>query len=146
MTKKILVVQDFDFPREDVFNFFGDHDRFGSALPVPVKRIVDSADSNPSGEGSVRKIGVGPLGVEETILTCESPSQIQYTISKGGGPIKNYLSTIDFIELGPDQCRVEYNIEFDFPLPLVADVMAKGMEKVFSDLLEKISANRKYFS
>lgn len=139
MTKHALITQEFDLSREALFDFFGDHDKFGSALPVPVKRIVDSTGENPNGEGSIRKVGVGPVGIEETIVTWEAPNRIQYIISKGGWPIKNYLATIDFFEVESNRCRIDYRIEFDFPLPFVGSALVKGMEKTFSELLSKLA-------
>ena len=77
MTTRVSISQVFDLSVDDVFDFFGDHEKFGSLLPVPVTRIVNSPDENPNGVGSVRKVGIGPLGVEETILTWNQSSQIQ---------------------------------------------------------------------
>jgi len=138
MTTYVSISQVFDLSVDDVFDFFGDHDKFGTLLPIPVTRIIDSTDANPNGVGSVRKIGVGPFGVEETIVTWEQPSQIQYTISKGAGPIKNYLATISFSALGANQCQLNYDIEFDFAIPLVGGLIGKGMKSAFERIADAV--------
>lgn len=140
MTTNVSISQVFDLSVEDVFDFFGDHEKFGSLLPIPVTRIIDSPDENPNGQGSVRKIGVGPFGVEETIVTWEQPSRIQYTISKGAGPIKNYLATISFTSLGANQCQLDYDIEFDFAVPFVGALVGKGMEAAFKSAIKSLAA------
>ncbi|HAC26949.1 MAG TPA: SRPBCC family protein, partial [Marinobacter hydrocarbonoclasticus] len=51
-----------------------DHHRFGKLVGAPVKRIKDSDQADPNGIGSVRKIGIGPLSLEETVLGFEPDS------------------------------------------------------------------------
>ena len=141
MTTRVSISQVFDLSVDDVFEFFGDHEKFGSLLPVPVTRIVNSPDENPNGVGSVRKVGIGPLGVEETILTWNQSSQIQYTISKGAGPIKNYLATISFSAISANQCQLDYDIEFDFAIPLVGALVGKGMKTAFEGAMKSLAAS-----
>ena len=77
----IEIDETFDVPRRKAFAVFADHHRFGKLVGAPVKRIKDSDQADPNGIGSVRKIGIGPLSLEETVLGFEPDSLIEYTIS-----------------------------------------------------------------
>ena len=73
----IEIDETFDVPRPRVFALFADHHRFGKLLGAPVKRIKDSDQADPNGIGSVRKIGIGPVGLEETVTNFEPDSLIE---------------------------------------------------------------------
>ena len=81
---KIEIDETFDVPRNRVFALFADHERFGKLLGAPVKRIRDSDQADPNGLGSIRKIGIGPIGLEETVicLLYTSPSPRDRTRSR----------------------------------------------------------------
>src|SRR5690554_7707584 len=72
----IEIDETFDVPRRKVFALFADHHRFGKMIGAPVKRIKDSDQADPNGIGSVRKIGIGSLSLQETVLVFEPDSLI----------------------------------------------------------------------
>lgn len=55
----------FNVPRSKVFALFADHKSFGKLLGAPVKRIKNSNQADPNGLGSVRKLGIGPIGLRD---------------------------------------------------------------------------------
>src|SRR5690242_6592998 len=82
--------QFFAAPREKVFAWFADHEKFGKIWPGRTRRIQASADgAEPNGLGSVREIRSAGSTFEETITTFEPPATIEYRITRGG-PIKNH--------------------------------------------------------
>ena len=124
----------FDAAPAAVFPYFAEHETFGAMAGGPVmaklkfiRRIKDSRDAKrPDGEGSVRRIGYGPIAFEETVLTSTPGKLIEYAISKGS-PLKNHLGRIEFHPEGKGT-RVEYVITFEPKVPGTGGVL-KGVLK-----------------
>ncbi|MCM0611318.1 SRPBCC family protein [Marinobacter sediminum] len=117
-----------DAPRNKVFALFADHNRFGKLLGAPVKRIKDSQYADPNGIGSVRKIGIGPVGLEETVINFEPDSLIEYTITSMS-PIKNHMGRIRFDDTPEGQTRINYTITFDDIVPFTGKVVSTALEQ-----------------
>jgi uncharacterized protein YndB with AHSA1/START domain len=116
-----------NLPRNRVFTVFADHASFGKMLGAPIKRIQDSQDADPNGLGSVRKIGIGPIGLEETIINFEPDSLIEYTITSVS-PISNHLGRIRFSDAGDNATRVHYTITFEDKVPFLGKLVAPALE------------------
>ncbi|WP_203301478.1 SRPBCC family protein [Marinobacter sediminum] len=124
----IEINETFDVPRSRVFALFADHKRFGQLLGAPVKRIKDSDQADPNGIGSVRKIGIGPIGLKETILSFEPDSLIEYTISSLS-PIKNHFGRIRFDDTPEGHTQVSYTIRFEDIVPYTGKVVSSALEQ-----------------
>ncbi len=117
-----------------VFPYFAEHETFGAMAGGPVmaklrfiRRIHDGVDPRqPDGQGSVRRIGYGPIAFEETVRTSTPGKLIEYAISKGS-PLKNHLGRIEF-HADAKGTRVDYLITFDPKLPGTAGLL-KGVLK-----------------
>lgn len=127
-TYTIEIDQTFNVPRSRVFALLADHGRFGKLLGAPVKRIRDSDQADPNGLGSIRRIGIGPIGLEETIVAFEPDSLIEYTITSMS-PIRNHLGRIRFDEVGEGKTRLNYTITFDDVVPLTGKVVKAALEQ-----------------
>nr|WP_227515360.1 SRPBCC family protein [Marinobacter salinus] len=124
----IEINETFDVPRHRVFALFADHNSFGKLLGAPVKRIKDSQDADPNGIGSVRKIGIGPVGLEETVTNFEPDSLIEYTITSMS-PIKNHLGRIRFDDTPEGHTQISYTITFEDIVPFTGKVVSSALEK-----------------
>ncbi|SDX21498.1 SRPBCC family protein [Marinobacter mobilis] len=124
----IEIDETFDVPRSKVFALFAEHERFGKLLGAPVKRIKDSDQADPNGLGSVRKIGFGPIGLEETVIGFEPDSLIEYTITSIS-PLKNHMGRIRFDEPSKGQTRVNYVITFDDVIPFTGKLVQSALEQ-----------------
>lgn len=123
----IDIDETFDVPRNRVFALFADHGRFGKLLRAPVKRIRDSQDADPNGKGSVRKIGIGPIGVEETVIGFEQDALIEYAITSTC-PLRNHIGRIRFEDTSNGQTRVHYTIAFEDIVPFTGKLVSAGLE------------------
>ena len=124
----INIDETFDVPRSRVFALFADHKRFGQLLGAPVKRIKDSDQADPNGIGSVRKIGIGPIGLEETVLNFEPDSLIEYAITSVS-PIRNHLGRIRFEDTPDGLTRVQYTIQFEDIVPFTGKLVSNALEQ-----------------
>jgi uncharacterized protein YndB with AHSA1/START domain len=121
--QKIKFEQFFAAPRDRVFAFFADHEKFGRIWGGRFKRVRDGQDPrDPNGLGSIREVSSKGMTFEETIVTYTPPSLIEYTVTKGG-PIKNHLGHIEFREV-QGGTKVEYTITFDPRIPLTGGILA----------------------
>ncbi|MFB2704178.1 MULTISPECIES: SRPBCC family protein [Marinobacter] len=124
----IEISETFNVPRKKVFALFADHQRFGKMLGAPVKRIKDSDQADPNGLGSVRKIGIGPLSLEETVLNFEPETLIEYAITSMS-PIKNHLGRIRFSDTPDGQTQLNYTITFEDIVPFSGKVVSVALEQ-----------------
>ncbi|PXX90391.1 SRPBCC family protein [Marinobacter vulgaris] len=127
-TYTIEIDETFDVPRSRVFALFADHERFGKLLGAPVKRIRDSDQADPNGVGSIRKIGLGPISIRETVITFEPGSLIEYTISSMS-PIRNHLGRIRFADAAGDRTRVLYTITFEDVVPYTGKWLSSALDR-----------------
>ncbi len=130
-------------PREKVFAYFADHEKFGRIFGGGVRRIKDAPNSQDvNGLGSVRSIKAPGGMIEETISRYEPHSLIEYTVTKGG-PIKNHLGHIEFhvVEGGT---QVLYTISFDPKIPftggLIAGVICAGFHRGIDKAVREIAS------
>lgn len=100
----------------ELYALLSDHDRLGSVLGAPVKRIREGRDS-PNGVGSVRAIGMPPLGLEETVVGAVVDKSIDYKITRGGWPVKNHHGRLTFRALPGGGSEVQWRIQIDAALP-----------------------------
>ena len=121
----------------DVFEALADHNNLGKVFGVPVRRIRDG-QSEPNGVGSVRKIGVGPLGIEETVTALVPNESIDYRITRGGFPIKNHRGRIAFAHGAQGGTRVDWTIEFESRLPLMGPALAFALKTAISTGLKRV--------
>lgn len=119
---QVRVTRDFSLPVEDVYAVLADHNRLSKVLGVPVKRIRDAQGDDVNGVGSVRLIGFGPLGIEETVTAATPNRTIRYRISKGGAPIRNHSGELSFSKTA-EGSRVHWAIDFDSAVPVAGSVV-----------------------
>lgn len=100
----------------DLYAALADHDRLGGVLGVPVKRIKEGKTSL-NGIGSVRRIGMGPVAIEETVVGAVVDKSIDYKITKGGWPVKDHHGRLTFKALPGGGSQVQWRIDLDAAVP-----------------------------
>ncbi|MGM0569491.1 SRPBCC family protein [Marinobacter sp.] len=119
------------FPREQVFRLLSDHNRLGDLIGLPVKRIRDSDQADPNGTGSIRWIGIGPVGIEETIMTFEPDHLIEYTVTSFSA-FRNHLGRIRLSETPDAFTRMHYTVDFDEVIPYSGPTLQAAMQRVLN--------------
>lgn len=133
---RIEIAHQSQLPVASLFDALADHNRLGKVFGAPVRRIRDG-DTETNGVGSIRKIGIGPLGVEETVTALEPNRSIDYRITRGGFPIRDHRGHIAFTESGGG-CRVNWTIEFGSQLPGAGAVLAFVLERAIRLGLKRV--------
>lgn len=138
--QRVHFVTDSPIERDAVFDFFADHERFGTLFAPPfaakpgalIKRTRTApAGDDPNGVGSVRSAKIGPFTLlEEVIVTYEPGRCIEYTATKG--PIRNHLGRIEFSDSADGGTRIDYRIWFDAALPGLGKLLALQLGKALS--------------
>lgn len=124
----IHVRQIFNAPIGEVFDFFSNHENVGALFPGETYRIKKGSDPNyPDGLGSVRRISVFPITVEETITEYIPNKLIEYRISNES-PIRNHLGRMEFSELN-DKTVLDYSIEFESKVPYLGKIVKLALEE-----------------
>ncbi|WP_162818263.1 SRPBCC family protein [Aquirhabdus parva] len=122
MTKYFIeVTQNYQKPVETIFQTLSDHNQLGRVLGIPVKRVINGNDG-VNGAGSVRRMGIWPLTVEETVVAVEPNRSIDYRISRGGAPLKNHIGALVFDQTASGS-QVIWRIKYDSSLPFVGAVV-----------------------
>ncbi len=135
--KTISISIDFPQPLSAVFAHLSEHENLAAVFGVPIKRIATSRDPNePNGLGSVRRLFIGPVRVEETITAFEKDRTIEYRVTKGGF-LKHHHGVMRFSEQSGGT-HLDYTVEIQsiFPfvtMPLTAALgfgMRRGLTKL----------------
>ena len=119
------------YPRDQVFSLLSDHNRLGDLIGLPVKRVRDSDQADPNGTGSVRWIGIGPVGIEETIVTFEPDHLIEYTITSFSA-FRNHLGRIRLSETRDGVTHIHYTVDFDEVIPYSGATLQAAMQRVLN--------------
>lgn len=118
----------FDLPRSRVFALFADHRSFGRLLGVRARRIRDSVQADPDGIGSVRRIGFGPVSLEETILNFEPDTLIEYRASSLL-LTSNHHGRIRIHTTADGQTHLLYTVTFEERIPFTGNLLARTLEQ-----------------
>jgi uncharacterized protein YndB with AHSA1/START domain len=133
--------QFFAAPREKVFAWFSDHEKFGRIFPGRTRRIRTATEGDdPNGLGSARRVGAWPMTFEETITGFRAPDLIEYRVTRGG-PVRNHQGRMRF-ESVAGGTGLEYVIEFDPRIPFTGGLIAgllcgawrHGVQKAIEDI------------
>lgn len=124
-------------PIEVAFAFLADHQNF-SALFGGSCRRTKAGQGDINGLGSVRTIGPGPLGFDETIVRFDKPQRIEYRITRGG-PLKNHHGIVLLKSVG-SQTQMDYRIQFDGKFPLIGGIVAFFLKRAFKAKSGKLLA------
>ncbi len=137
--QRIDIVQDFPVSVERLFAFLSVHENLGKIFPLRIERIREGVDS-PNGVGSTRRMSApgGLVALEETNTRVEPNELIEYTISKGGWPVKDHLGVMRFYA-HEGGSRLHYTIDLDSALPGTAWLVAKGLELPIRAGLRKLA-------
>jgi hypothetical protein len=138
----IKIDETFSLPCDQVFALFADHERFGKLLGAPARRIRDSDQADPNGIGSVRKIGIGPIGIEETITGFEPESLIEYAITSVS-PLKNHSGRIRFHSPSENETRVQYTVYFEDAIPLTGALVKSALNQALRRGMRRVPAMAK---
>ncbi len=125
---QITLERHFRAPPAAVFAAMADHETFGQIWPGRTQRIREGEDA-PNGVGSVRRISVGPISLEETTITHEPDSLIEYTITRGS-PLRNHHGRIALSPQG-EGTQMHYVIRFECRIPLLGGLIARQLERDF---------------
>ncbi len=135
----VSITQDFSQPLGTVFEFLSKPENLGPLYGVPIKRIVDAKDpGNPNGVGSVRRMRIGPVAVEETITKFEKNSLIEYRVTKGGF-LKHQLGTMRFSE-HDGKATLDYTIEVESQIPFGTLPLKLALQSAIGGALRKYAA------
>ena len=132
----IEVVQASARPVHELFAELADHERLRRVFGVPVRRIRDG-EREPNGVGSVRRMGVGPLRLEETVTAIEPERSIEYRITRGAGPVRNHRGRMEFASVGTGS-RVTWTIDYD-SLPIVGAALQRVLARINKRGLGKLA-------
>ena len=133
----IQIIQEFNAPQQEIFDYLSDHNNFGSLLNANITRIKDAGGVNPNGLGSVRSIKLGVELLQETIVTFDSPNLIEYKITNDV-PVKFHLGTLEFSSLEKNKTLLNYTIQMEskfgfadsFILFLIKTSIKNGLKKL----------------
>lgn len=137
-SRNIHLIATVKAPREAVFAWVGDHDRFGSLLPGKTTRIVDgNGPGGVNGTGSVRRVSFGVGHTDEKVTDYVPGEYVEYTVIDGS-PVKNHLGRIRLTDAPGGGTHIDYRIEFDPRIPflgaatefLVRSIIGGGLKKL----------------
>jgi uncharacterized protein YndB with AHSA1/START domain len=121
-----------------VFEALSEHEKLGPVMGCKITRVRDG-DTSRNGVGSTRRLNIGPLPeIQETITAAEPNSLIEYTISKGGNPLRGHWGIQRLTPTSDGGTALDYRIGFDAPVPGMANLVGKAITRQLSRGLPKL--------
>lgn len=141
---QVLVQAAIRRPIADVFLAVSDHERFLSALPGTMVKVIRPGAIERDGLGCLREVRVGSrIRYVEEITLWDPPHAFEYLIREASIAIRHYGSRLDFAARD-SATDVVWKSHFDVPLPVVgwpAGVFMKlRYQAAFSALLARAKA------
>lgn len=128
MKQEIKIVHEFSFSVQKLFAYLEEHENLKTLFkPARIVRLRNG-DTSRNGVGSVRSLRIllaPPF--EETVTAYKENELIEYRITKGS-PLRNHKGVMRFSSF-PGGSRLNYTIEFEGKLPLIAFFVKIGLER-----------------
>jgi len=135
--QQVRVTREFHQPVETIFAALADHENLSKVFGIPVRRVRDGNKGDLNGVGSVRRLGIGPIGVEETVTAVTPNRSIRYKITKGGAPIRNHRGELAFAKTAQGS-TVLWTIDFDASVPLAGPILKFVLTQALTMGLKRI--------
>ena len=107
--------------REQVFELFADRENYRRLVGPVGATLVQPGRDTRQGEGAVHKLGVGPIGISEKIVSVDAGHSFTYR-AVTPLPVRHYIGIVDFHD-DPKGTRVDYTLDVEAAVPLPGPVM-----------------------
>ncbi|MGV8875069.1 MAG: SRPBCC family protein [Rhodococcus sp. (in: high G+C Gram-positive bacteria)] len=136
---RVHVTHRFASSPETVFAALSEHENLGPLFLAKIRRVRDG-DTSRNGVGSTRSLKLGPMpAFEETTITAEPNSLIEYRITKGG-PLRGHWGVQRLTPTPDGGTELDYTIGFDAPVPGLAALVGKALTSSISKNLSTLAS------
>jgi hypothetical protein len=130
---EVYLTAQYDAAPLEVFEFFLDHEKFGSIWAGETRRIKDADGDNPNDVGSVRSVKVGLSTIQEQQVTATRPTAdaaglIEYKVIKGAA-ITDHFGHIEFHPRGDGGTEIRYTIRLQMAVPGLAWLVLRNIKQ-----------------
>ena len=135
---RVHVVQTYTSDPQTVFEALGEHENLGPVFGAKITRLTDG-DTSRNGVGSSRELKIGPTpALVETVVVSEPNTRIEYTITKGGFPLKDHYGIQKLTPTADGGTELDYTIAFNSAIPGLAGVVAKQLTAALTKGLPRL--------
>lgn len=125
MTQKTVQVERwFDVSAQILWQAATDHANMGSWLGVPVSLLAAPKDVSRE-PGAVRRLGLGPVTVDEEVTFMDAPNRYIYRITRGAPFFRYHQGTVT-VEPRAQGAVLRWEVVIDSLIPGVAAAFAAG--------------------
>ncbi len=124
----------YDVSAEQLWSALIDHESMGDWLDTRVSVIAGKGDG---GLGTVRRIHIGPISIDEEIIACDPPHRYVYRIV-GGLPIRHHQAEVRIVALGEGQSELHWTISIGSGVPGYAQTIAALLRPSINRGLRKL--------
>ena len=138
---QIEVARTISAPIGQVFDLLADHANYKQFDGIRDSWLIREGETDPNGDGAVRRIDLGAVWFEEEISNFSRPHSMDYLILRSRPPIEHESGRIR-LEETPQGTRVTWTSVFRVRIPLIGRLLspmaAKAGEKAFGGMLKAI--------
>lgn len=136
--QRVHVTHTFTSDPATVFEKLSEHENLGPVFGARITRVKDG-DTSRNGVGSTRNLKIGPLpAFHETTTVFEPHTLIEYAVSKGT-PLKGHWGRQILTPTPDGGTFLDYTIGFDLPVPGVAGLVGKVLQKSITKGIGKVA-------
>jgi uncharacterized protein YndB with AHSA1/START domain len=137
----IVVERTINAPIEQVFDLLADHANYKQFDGIRDSWLIREGETDPNGNGAVRRIDLGAVWFEEEISNFNRPTTMDYRIRRSRPPIEHESGRIRLEETAQGT-KITWTSVFRIRIPLVGRVLspiaAKAGTKAFGSMLKAI--------
>jgi len=115
-------------PRERVFELFIDRENYRNLVGPVGATLVHAGAESRQGPGAIHRVGFGPLGICEQIVSVDPGRSFTYR-AVSPLPVRHYIGIVDFHD-DPKGTRVDYTLDVEAAVPLpgpIFTIMVRGL-------------------
>lgn len=121
---EITIKRTFDTSAERLFDALADQHNMarwmGGRITVPVQGAGGLV-------GTVRRMHLGPISMDEQIIDAERPYSLSYQIVRGIPGLKHHLGELKLEPQGPERSHLTWRIAFELSSPLLSSLILRAM-------------------
>jgi uncharacterized protein YndB with AHSA1/START domain len=141
--RQITIEESFAVPPERLWKAISDHEAMSDWAGAPTKVIAGPSDG---GVGTVRRIGMGGLKIDEEVIYADPPRRMVYRIVRGLPLLRFHRGEILIEPWGKAGSTLRWDIILDSAVPGVARAISAalgpGLRKGLAKLRRQLARER----
>lgn len=135
-TQTLSFLARYAVPAEVLWSVLIDHERMGEWVDAKVSVIAGAGDG---GVGTVRRVEIGPLSIDEEVIACDPPHRFVYRVTRGL-PVRHHQGEVRVEAVSDEESELHWTITLGSGVPFFAETLALPLRAGINRGLKELPA------